>query len=198
MVARYAGRSLPSSSAYGRTRRRCIRSGCRQSEAAHALQPEPSGLRPGASRNLRRGARAGRIDPRIKNPALDVLHYCTNITMKGFAEGLQGLGAPVRDKTGLTGRYDYTLSFTRAPAQWETVRLSPLKTVRRQTDQPRRTRTGRYRRSTPLGPNSGLKLVKVKALVPVLVIDHIDETPTPNKTKALSAAAPNQPATRSL
>ncbi len=120
------------------------------------------------------------IDPRIKNPALDVLHYCTNVSMEDFAAGLQSLGAPVRDKTGLKGRYDYALSFSRgAGAQGNGSAVAA------QNGSPANGPTasdpnGAISQVDAIRTELGLKLVKDRALVPVLVIDHIDETPTPN------------------
>ena len=121
----------------------------------------------------------GAVDPRTKNPALDTVQYCTAVSMAHLAGQMQLMGAPVRDKTGLTGRYNYILSFTRA-----------ARALVNGNGPPSGDANGPPSASDPNGmPISrqdaiqselGLKLVKVRAQVPVLVIDHIDETPTPN------------------
>jgi uncharacterized protein (TIGR03435 family) len=56
-------------------------------------------------------------DPRLANPALDRLVTCQNITMAQFGVLLQSLAptyiyTPVLDDTGLTGSYNFTLSFS--------------------------------------------------------------------------------------
>jgi uncharacterized protein (TIGR03435 family) len=121
----------------------------------------------------------GAVDPRTKNPALDTVQYCTAVTMAHLAGQMQLMGAPVRDKTGLTGRYNYILSFTRAAR-------APVNG----DGPPPADANGPPSASDPSGmPVSrqdaiqselGLKLVKVRALVPVLVIDHIEQQPTAN------------------
>lgn len=80
------------------------------------------------------------------------------ISMKQFARRLSGvpiLGAPVIDRTGLSGIYSFDLNFSVAesderPAIW-----------------------------TAVEEQLGLKLEPVKAPIEVLVVDHI-ERPTPN------------------
>jgi len=121
----------------------------------------------------------GAVDPRTKNPALDTVQYCTAVTMAHLAGQMQLMGAPVRDKTGLTGSYNYILSFTRAAR-------APVNG----DGPPPADANGPPSASDPNGmPISrqdaiqselGLKLVKVRALVPVLVIDHIEQQPTAN------------------
>jgi len=124
----------------------------------------------------------GAVDPRIKNPALDQLLYCTNGTMEHLAEQIRNTGAPVRDKTGLKGRYNWTLSYSAManmpgngppPAA---ANGSPSASSVPSTSDP----NGAVSYAEALRKELGLKLVKVRAPVPVLVIDHIDETPTPN------------------
>jgi uncharacterized protein (TIGR03435 family) len=124
----------------------------------------------------------GAIDPRIKNPALDQLLYCTNGTIEHLAEQIRNTGAPVRDKTGLKGRYNWTLSYSSManmpgnglpPA---TANGSPSASPVPSTSDP----NGAVPYVEALRKELGLKLVKVRAPVPVLVLDHIDETPTPN------------------
>jgi uncharacterized protein (TIGR03435 family) len=120
----------------------------------------------------------GTVDPRIKNPALDKVQYCTSVTMAHLAAQMQAMGAPVRDKTGLTGHYNYILSFTSPANLQRNGNVSPANAG------------GPPSASDPNGvaismqealqSELGLKLVKVRALVPVLVIDHVEETPTAN------------------
>jgi uncharacterized protein (TIGR03435 family) len=99
--------------------------------------------------------------------------------MAQFAEQLQYLAGgyvftPVLDSTGLTGAYDFTISFSGAG------QLHP--------GPPPPSGSG----DAPSDPNGGLslpdalvkqlgvKLIKEKRSSPVLVIDHIEQKPTDN------------------
>ena len=119
----------------------------------------------------------GMIDPRIKNPALNKVTFCTNMTMQHMADQMQGMGAPVRDKTGLTGRYNYVLAFTKGGRLAAGANGLPPDGANGSASDPNGMPISLQ---DALQSELGLKLVKVKAQVPVLVIDHIDETPTPN------------------
>jgi uncharacterized protein (TIGR03435 family) len=67
-------------------------------------------------------------------------------------------GQPVVDKTGLTGTYDFKLSYASA-------------------NDPNSSLPDFF---TALQEQLGLKLVPQKVLVDILVIDHVDKTPTDN------------------
>jgi bla regulator protein BlaR1 len=120
----------------------------------------------------------GTIDPRIKNPALDKVQYCTNVTMEHLARQILAIGAPVRDKTGLTGHYDYTLSFTSGANLRSNGNGLPSGDA---NSSPSASEPNGMAIPLPeaLRGELGLKLVKVRAPVPVLVIDHVEQ-PTPN------------------
>jgi uncharacterized protein (TIGR03435 family) len=110
-------------------------------------------------------------DPRLANPVLTQLVSCQNVTMAEFGEELMGYAddyiyTPVLDATGLTGGWDFTLSFSSA-----------------------RELNAGAEESTPNGALSlfeaitkqlGLKLEKDRRPMSVLVIDHVDEKPTEN------------------
>jgi uncharacterized protein (TIGR03435 family) len=119
-------------------------------------------------------------DPRIANPLLSQLLYCQNMTMPQFAEELKTfasayVGAEVIDNTGLTGGYDFTLSFSRrrdvrnavaAPSSDDSLPSDPSNAI------------SLY---DAVEKQLGLKLVKKdKQPIPTLAIDHIDEKPTEN------------------
>ncbi|HWB95065.1 MAG TPA: TIGR03435 family protein [Bryobacteraceae bacterium] len=84
----------------------------------------------------------------------------TGVTMDRLASALskQGLGRVVLDNTNLTGRYDFTLSWSPENAPGETSGPSIF---------------------TAIAEQLGLKLESEKGPVPVLVIDHIG-APSPN------------------
>lgn len=114
-------------------------------------------------------------DPRIANPILNRLVTCQNMTIAQIGDELQRVAGgyiynPVEDGTGLKGSYDFTLSFSSA-------------------DRVGATTGDAANNSDPNGALSvfdavnrelGLKLDKTKRLYPVLVIDHMEETPTAN------------------
>jgi uncharacterized protein (TIGR03435 family) len=123
-------------------------------------------------------------DPRDKNPALNRLLTCQNMTMTQFAEMLQDLASgyifvPVKDSTELEGGWDFTLSFSTAGTYQSAGR----------GDAPAAGAGGAAMAADPSGALSlpdavnkqlGLKLEKQMRPVPVLVIDHIEEKPTDN------------------
>lgn len=126
-------------------------------------------------------------DPRTANPALDRLIYCQNVTMAQFAEALSSLAPgyfeyPVLNDTGLTGSWDFTLNFS-------SVRRSLFGSTSTPPPAAAGGGNGMPSASEPTGEVSlidavhkqlGLKLEKEKRPEPVLVLDHIDQQPTPN------------------
>jgi len=118
-------------------------------------------------------------DPRIANPLLSRLLSCRNITMAQFAEQLPRrvdgyVHSAVLDKTGLTGAYDFTLSFSGNGIL--------------QNSLPRPGQSGggtdpgnvAISLSDAVSKQLGLKLELEKRPAPVLVIDHVEQKPTEN------------------
>jgi uncharacterized protein (TIGR03435 family) len=86
---------------------------------------------------------------------------------------------PVLDNTGLKDAYDFTLSFSAAGQ----LRSTPPPTTGVQpSNDPNAAADPNGALSLPdaMAKQLGVKLVKEKRPSPVLVIDHIEETPTPN------------------
>ncbi len=104
-----------------------------------------------------------------------------NMSMAQLSEKLQFLGgtyihAPVLDATGLEGGYDFTLTFSPiAPAQLATMLARPPDAGGASADP-----IGGVSIFEAVDKQLGLKLVEQKRPVSVLVIDHIEETPTEN------------------
>jgi uncharacterized protein (TIGR03435 family) len=121
-------------------------------------------------------------DPRITTPILNRLVSCQNMTMAQIGEELQRIANgyiynPVLNATNIPGSFDFTLSFTS---------IGQLLPKSSNTDTTSGNADGT---SEPNGALSlfdavnkqlGLKLEKGKRPLPVLVIEHIDETPTAN------------------
>jgi uncharacterized protein (TIGR03435 family) len=118
-------------------------------------------------------------DPR---PTVSELITCQNITMPQFAEQLRGMAlqytnfADIEDGTGIKGAWDFSFGF------------SALSELNRRGDGPP-SGTADAGATDPNGSVSfwdalrndlGLKLEMRKRMMPMLVIDHIEEKPTDN------------------
>jgi uncharacterized protein (TIGR03435 family) len=124
-------------------------------------------------------------DPRIANPTLGRLLTCQNMTLTQFGELLQiqangYIHAPVLNATGLTGAYDFTLSFStagqlRTPAPPSANNSSDPNAASTAADP-----SGGLSLFDAMQKQLGIKLEKQKRPIPMLVIDHIEEKPTDN------------------
>lgn len=107
--------------------------------------------------------------PRVSNPLLSRLVTCQNITMSQFAEQVPRLSrgqirTDVLDATGIAGAYDFTLSF------------SGPEVSRAQTTDP----AGALILADALERQLGLRLEKRNIPMPVVVLEHVDATPSEN------------------
>jgi uncharacterized protein (TIGR03435 family) len=114
-------------------------------------------------------------DPRIANPILNRLLTCQNMTIAQIGDELQHVASgyiynTVIDGTGLKGSYDFTLSFSSAD------KILPTPGDAANSSDP----NGALSVFDAVNKQLGLKLDKTKRPYPVLVIDHIEETPTEN------------------
>lgn len=112
-------------------------------------------------------------------PAADGVSIAvTNATMGDFAEFLETavLDRPVVDRTGLTGKYDFKVTFTPDDSQFNGH--PPRLPSASGTDGTAETAAapGLYE---AIGEQLGLKLTAEKTAVDVIVIDHV-EKPSPN------------------
>ena len=124
-------------------------------------------------------------DPRIASPVLNRLVTCQNMTMAQIGNELQHVASgyiygPVLDSTGIKGSWDFTLSFSSAdqilPAAATKPTPSPDGTTTATVADP----NGALSLFDAVNKQLGLKLEKQRRPAPVLVIDHIEETPTEN------------------
>jgi uncharacterized protein (TIGR03435 family) len=113
---------------------------------------------------------------------LNRLLSCQNLSMAQFSALLQSLApgfifTPVLDESGLKGSYDFTLSFSSAdhfaPGAGGGA---PSANSAQQPSDP----NGAISLFDAVKNQLGMKLEKVKRPVPVMVIDHIEQQPTPN------------------
>ena len=116
-------------------------------------------------------------DPRTANPILNRLLTCQNMTVAQIGDELQHVANgyiynTVTDGTGLKGSYDFTLSFSSA----DKILPTPAAGDAANSSDP----NGALSVFDAVNKQLGLKLEKTKRSYPVLVIDHIEETPTEN------------------
>lgn len=131
-----------------------------------------------------------------KNPGFSWLVTCRNVTITQFAALLRGLADDylayeVPDATGLTGTWDFTMTYSpryllQVQSQGSTLGAadgsragSALKGTA--NDVPVASEpAGAVSLFEAIQKQLGLKLEKRKRTMPVLVIDHVDEHPTDN------------------
>jgi uncharacterized protein (TIGR03435 family) len=116
-------------------------------------------------------------DPRVANPMVNRLVTCRNMSMAELCDELQTVAGgyifnPVLDATGLTGSYDFTISFS-GVSRLQQVAASG-------SDSTPSTPNGAISLFDAINRQLGLKLEKQKRPLPVLVVDHIEEKPTEN------------------
>ena len=121
-------------------------------------------------------------DPRIANPILGRLLTCQNMTMAQFGDQLRILAsgyihAPVLDQTGLTDAYDFTLSFSTAG---QLNMPAPKDPNADPNSSSASDPNGALSLLDALPKEIGVKLEKQKRPVQMLVIDHVNQTPTDN------------------
>jgi uncharacterized protein (TIGR03435 family) len=95
----------------------------------------------------------------------------TNVPVADLVRDLSlDLGRPVLDRTGLPGRYDFSLKWTPAPTEGgaEAFGLAPL------AEPPHPEDSNGPSIFTALGEQLGLKLNSSRGPVDVLVIDHVE------------------------
>jgi uncharacterized protein (TIGR03435 family) len=114
-------------------------------------------------------------------PIMNMLVKCQNVTMAQAAELFPTFAAwylhyPVVDKTGLEGGWDFTLNWSSGDHMPGVGAPPPPDAGSETASDP----NGAVSFYDAVSKELGLKLVKEKRPEPVLVIDHIDEQPTPN------------------
>ena len=120
-------------------------------------------------------------DPRIASPILNRLVTCQNMTIAQIGDELQHVANgyifnTVADGTGLKGSYDFTLSFSSSDKILPTAPAAPPAGDAANSSDP----NGALSIFDAVNKDLGLKLEKTKRPYPVLVIDHMEETPTEN------------------
>ena len=117
-------------------------------------------------------------------PSTQVL-ICQNITMAQFADLLRGraggLDAPILDSTGIEGGWDFRLTFNPVLSLNVPTAARPPEAGQPGNQGPAASDpAGGYTIFEAIEKQLGLRLVKQKRTSPVLVIDHLEQTPTEN------------------
>jgi uncharacterized protein (TIGR03435 family) len=145
-----------------------------------AVKPKMTPADPKIRSNCHQGPGPDGRDPRLTTPVLSMLVTCQNVTMAQAASDFPHFAAyylyfPAVDKTGLKGGWDFTLSWSSGDLMPELNRSAAPQNADTASEP-----NGALSFYDAVNKELGLKLVKVKRPEPVLVIDHIDEQPTPN------------------
>jgi uncharacterized protein (TIGR03435 family) len=141
--------------------------------ASPKLRKADPSTRPGC----KEGPGADGKDPRITNPLVPRLITCRSMTLAQFAAELGKLFPelpPVVDSTGIAGRYDMTINFSPSRV------LASIGVPAAGGDAAASEPNGAISFTEALSRQLGLKLQSRKVMAPVLVIDHVNETPTEN------------------
>ncbi|HEV2645395.1 MAG TPA: TIGR03435 family protein [Acidobacteriaceae bacterium] len=125
-------------------------------------------------------------DPRIATPVLGRLISCQNMTMAQLADELPlrstgYIKIPMFDATGITGAYDFVLSFS---GYSQVGGINEWSLNRPPSGSPNAVHLvvppGGLLLSDAIEQQLGLRLEKQKRPTPMLVIDHINEVPKPH------------------
>ena len=124
-------------------------------------------------------------DPRVGSTTLTRLVSFSNFTMAQLAEDLPRMAngyfrTPVLDATGLTGSYDFTLSFSPIGILNGQVGRGAGGNAAGGADPSANDPSGGLSVFDAINKQLGLKIEKVKRPLPVLVIDHVEEKPIDN------------------
>jgi len=124
-----------------------------------------------------------KTDARDANPVRGRLLTCYNTSMALLADRLRTLAngyvlSPIQDSTGLEGGYDFTINFS-TTEQLQAGKQSgpPMPGARPEAvDDP----NGAISLPDAMEKQLGIKMELQKRPVQVLVIDHLEQTPTEN------------------
>ncbi len=145
-----------------------------------AARPKMNKADPGV-RSACKEAHAAEKDPRDSNPQLSRLVDCRNVTMTQFAHQLQILAPDylaneVLDATGLSGAWDFTISFSRASQlDGDTTGNGAVAETGSATEP-----VGGLSLFDAVHRQLGLQLQLRKRMLPTLVIDRMESQPKEN------------------
>jgi uncharacterized protein (TIGR03435 family) len=130
------------------------------------------------------GPAAGEKDVRTaQDSPFDYEFHCQNVTMDQFADLVQSLARSeirnrVPNKTGLAGSYDFTLFYTSTPKLL--TETAAAADAAKQADDATAAPVQGVSIEDAFRKQLGLRLEKQPITGSALVLDHIEQTPTPN------------------
>jgi uncharacterized protein (TIGR03435 family) len=129
------------------------------------------------------GPAEGEKDVRRVDSPFNGMFHCQNVTMAQFADLLSAVARGdiknrIVDKTGLTGSYDFSLSYTGGSR----LRLqeAAAQAAARQAGQATAEPVQGLAIDDAIRKELGVRLAKQPLPLPFLILDHIDQTPTEN------------------
>jgi uncharacterized protein (TIGR03435 family) len=131
------------------------------------------------------GPAAGEKDVRTTpDSPFDYEFHCQNVTMDQFADLVQSLARSeirnrVPNKTGLAGSYDFTLFYTSTP-KLQTEAAAAVAAAKQAGDASASEPVAGESVEDAFRKQLGLRLEKQQITGSALVLDHIEQTPTPN------------------
>jgi uncharacterized protein (TIGR03435 family) len=131
------------------------------------------------------GPAAGDKDVRTTpGSPFDYEFHCQNVTMDQFADLVQSLARSeirnrVPNKTGLAGSYDFTLFYTSTP-KLLTETAAAVDAAKQAGDASASEPVAGESVEDAFRKQLGLRLEKQPTTGAALVLDHIEQTPTPN------------------
>jgi uncharacterized protein (TIGR03435 family) len=138
---------------------------------------------PNARTYCKYGPAEGEKDVRRVDSPFNGMFHCQNVTMAQFADLLSAVARGdiknrIVDKTGLTGAYDFSLSYTGASR----LRLqeAAAQAAAKQAGEATAGPVEGLAIDDAVRKELGVRLEKQPLPLPFLILDHIDETPTEN------------------
>ena len=129
------------------------------------------------------GPAAGEKPARYAGSPFDVEFHCQNVTMAQFADKLQAVAGSdiknrVADKSGLSGSYDFTVFYS--TARMLRVQTAAAAAEAKQAGEATPAPVGGLSLENAFHKELGLRLEKQPLILPSLVLDHFEQTPTDN------------------
>jgi uncharacterized protein (TIGR03435 family) len=129
------------------------------------------------------GPPAGEKDMEGGNSLFDREFHCQNVTMDQFADLLQSVAGVeiktrVPNKSGLESAYDVTVYYTTGHKL--RVDAAAAEAAAKQTENPTAEPIGGVSIGDAFRKELGLRLEQQQLMLPTLVLDHFEKTPTEN------------------
>jgi uncharacterized protein (TIGR03435 family) len=155
-----------------------------QAWTLYAATPRMKKSDPNSRTGCKYGYPEGGKNQETPETGFDHQFYCLNITMAQFADVMQYLTSSdvkqrVADRTGLTGSYDFTVAYSSA-RKMRANRTAVPDEAKQPGDLGAAAPPPGMGLAEAFQHQLGLRLVQEPRAVPVVVLEHMEETPTEN------------------